>query len=163
MHVSGPASARNAHWDFSLIDADSLLPTASGCVLSGRRQQPVFRCWEGRRRPRREASSDRTVQIFALCSRLSFDRHGTSELFPMTRQTRRGRSAKLAASSASLRSVLRGVPICARMVSPRARSVTWIARAAMGKSDGISPVLIPSRKRRSSSAAPPVAAFCKKR
>jgi hypothetical protein len=28
--------------DFSLIDANSLLPTASGCVLSGRRQQPVF-------------------------------------------------------------------------------------------------------------------------
>ena len=40
------------------------------------------------------------------------------------------------------------MPICARMVSPRAKSVTWIARAATGKSDGISPALIPSRKRR---------------
>ena len=37
---------------------------------------------------------------------------------------RRGRSTNSAASSASLRSVLRGVPICARMVSPRAKSVT---------------------------------------
>ncbi len=58
---------------------------------------------------------------------------------------------------------MRGAPICARMDSPRARSATWIARAATGKLDGISPALIPSRKRRSSSAAPPVAAFCKKR
>jgi hypothetical protein len=37
---------------------------------------------------------------------------------------RRGRSTNSAASSASLRSVLRGAPICARMVSPRAKSVT---------------------------------------
>ncbi len=36
---------------------------------------------------------------------------------------RRGRSTNSVASSASLRSVLRGVPICARMVSPRAKSV----------------------------------------
>jgi hypothetical protein len=39
------------------------------------------------------------------------------------------------------------------MVSPRTKSVTWVARAATGKSDGISPALIPSRKRRSTSAA----------
>ena len=74
---------------------------------------------------------------------------------------RRGRSTKSAASSASLRSVLRGVPICARMVRPRARSVTWLARAATGKSDGISPALIPSRKRRSTSATPPATASCR--
>ena len=59
-----------------------------------------------------------------------------------------------AASSASLRSVLRGVPNCARMVRPRAKSVTWIARTATGKSDGISPALIASRKRRSTSPTP---------
>ena len=41
---------------------------------------------------------------------------------------RRGRSTKSAASSASLRSVLRGVPICARMVRPRAKS-SDLARA----------------------------------
>ena len=57
---------------------------------------------------------------------------------------RRGRSTKSAASSASLRSVLRDMPICARIVRPRARSRTWLARAATGKSDGISPALIPS-------------------
>ena len=68
---------------------------------------------------------------------------------------------KSAASSASLRSVLRGVPICARMVRPRAKSVTWIARTATGKSDGISPAVIPSRKRPSTSATPPAAAFCR--
>ena len=56
----------------------------------------------------------------------------------------RGRSTKSAASSASLRSVLRGVPIFARTVKPRTRSATWLARAATGKSDGISPALIPS-------------------
>src|SRR5271154_6729598 len=55
---------------------------------------------------------------------------------------RRDRSTKSAASSASLRSVLRGVPIRARMVRPRAKSVTWIARAATGKSGGMSPALI---------------------
>ena len=37
---------------------------------------------------------------------------------------RRGRSTKSAASSASLRSVLRDVPICARIVRPRVRSRT---------------------------------------
>ena len=56
---------------------------------------------------------------------------------------RRGRSTKSAASSASLRSVLRDVPIRARIVRPRARSRTWLARAATGKSGGISPALIP--------------------
>ena len=79
---------------------------------------------------------------------------GSGAAFP-----RRGRSTKSAASSASLRSVLRGVPICARMVRPRAKSMTWLARTATGKSDGISPALIPSRKRPSTSAAPPAAAF----
>jgi hypothetical protein len=74
---------------------------------------------------------------------------------------RRGRRTKSVASSASLRSVLRGVPICARMVRPRARSVTWLARAATGKSDGISPALIPSQKRRSTRAAPAAAASCR--
>ena len=68
---------------------------------------------------------------------------------------RRGWSTKSAASSASLRSVLRGVPICARMVRPRAKSVTCIARTATGKSGGMSPALIPSRNRRSTSAVPP--------
>ena len=71
---------------------------------------------------------------------------------------RRGRSTKSAASSASLRSVLRCVPNSARMVRPRAKSVTWIARTATGKSDGISPAVIPSRKRPSTSAAPPATA-----
>lgn len=86
-----------------------------------------------------------------------------SEFFPITCQTRFGRSTKSAACSASLRSVLRGVPSCARMVSPRAKSVTWVARAATGKSVGISPALIPSRKRRSTSAAPPATALCRNR
>jgi len=103
MRVSSSTGPETRIGDFSFIDANSLLPTASGCVLSGRRQQPVFRYWDGHRRPRRETCSDSTVQVFALCSRLSFDCHGTSELFPITRQTRRGRSTKLAASSASLR------------------------------------------------------------
>ena len=48
---------------------------------------------------------------------------------------------------------MRGVPICARMVRPRPRSRTWLARTATGKSDGISPALIPSQKRRSTSAS----------
>ena len=52
----------------------------------------------------------------------------SSSAFP-----RRDRSAKSAASSASFRSVLRGVPICARIVRPRPRSRTWLARAATGK------------------------------
>ena len=86
-------------------------------------------------------------------SRIRHQRFGAA--FP-----RRDRSTKSAASSASLRSVLRGVPNCARMVRPRAKSVTWIARTATGKSDGISPAVIPSRKRPSTSAAPPAAAFC---
>jgi hypothetical protein len=103
MRVSSSTGPETRIGDFSFIDANSLLPTASGCVLSGRRQQPVFRYWDGHRRPRRETCSDSTVQVFALCSRLSFDCHGTSELFPITRQTRRGRSTKLAAPSASLR------------------------------------------------------------
>ena len=58
---------------------------------------------------------------------------------------------------------MRGVPICARMVRARAKSVTWIARAATGKSGGMSPALIPSRKRRSTSAAPPATALCRNR
>src|SRR5271167_795844 len=74
---------------------------------------------------------------------------------------RGGRSTNSAASSASLRSVLRGVPISARMVRPRAKSVTWIARLATGKSGGISPAVIASRKRPSTSAAPPATAFCR--
>ena len=74
----------------------------------------------------------------------------------------RDRSTKSAASSASLRSVLRGV-LSAPMVTPRAKSVTWIARTATGKSGGISPAVIPSRKRPSTSAAPPAAAFCRNR
>ena len=41
---------------------------------------------------------------------------------------------KATASSASLRSVLRGVPISARMVRLRAKSVTWLARTATGES-----------------------------
>ena len=98
------------------------------------------------------SSDDETPRVARSCQ-LSWS--FLSELFPITRQTRRGRSTKSAASSASLRSVLRGVPTSARMVRPRAKSVTWIARAATGKSDGISPALIPSRKRRSTSAAPP--------
>ena len=57
---------------------------------------------------------------------------------------RRGRRTRSAASWASLSSVARGVPICARMVKPRARSPTWMARAATGKSGGISPAVIPS-------------------
>ena len=76
---------------------------------------------------------------------------------------RRGRSTKSAASSASLRSVLRGVPNCARMVRPRAKSVTWIVRTATGKSGGMSPAQIPSRKRRSTSAAPPATVLCRNR
>ena len=44
--------------------------------------------------------------------------------------------------------------MCARMVSPRAKSVTWVARSATGKSNGISPA---SRNRRSTNAAPPPA------
>ena len=67
------------------------------------------------------------------------------------------------ASSASQRSVLRGVPICARMVRPRAKSVTWIARSATGKSGGMSPAQIPSLKRRSTSAAPPATVLCRNR
>ena len=78
-----------------------------------------------------------TLPVLALC---------------MGDDRRRDRSTKSAASSASLRSVLRGVPICARMVRLRAKSVTWIARTATGKSDGISPAVIPSRKRPSTSA-----------
>ncbi len=73
----------------------------------------------------------------------------------------RGKSTKSAASSASLRSVLRGVPINARMVRLRAKSVTWLARTATGKSDGISPAVIPSRRRRSTIATAPAAAFCR--
>ena len=89
-------------------------------------------------------------------SRIRHQRSGAA--FP-----RRGRSTKSAASSASLSSVLRGVPICARMVRPRAKSVTWIARTATGKSGGMSPAQIPSRKRRSTSATPPATAFCRNR
>ena len=97
------------------------------------------------------------------CSPVPVSCHGhfLRELFPITRQPRRGWSTKSAASSASLMSVLRGVPISARIVRPRPKSVTWIARSATGKSDGISPALIPSRKRPSTSAAPPAAAFCR--
>ncbi len=73
----------------------------------------------------------------------------------------RGRTTKSAASSASLRSVLRAAPVLARMVKPFVRSMTWLARAATGKSVGISPALIPSRKRRSTSAAAPAEAFCR--
>ena len=47
------------------------------------------------------------------------------------------------------------MPIRARIVKPLERSTTWLARAATGKSAGISPALIPSRKRRSTSAAAP--------
>ena len=71
---------------------------------------------------------------------------------------RRGWSTfRSAASSASLRSVSCAAGLAAhRMVeAPRAKSVTWIARAATGKSGGMSPALIPSRKRLSRSAAPP--------
>ena len=45
-----------------------------------------------------------------------------------------------AASSASLRSVLREMPICA--LARRGKVETWFARAATGKSDAISPALI---------------------
>ncbi len=73
----------------------------------------------------------------------------------------RGRSTRSAASAASLRSVLRDVPILARTVKPRTRSMTWLARAVTGKSDGISPALIPSRKRRSTIATAPASAYCR--
>ncbi len=68
---------------------------------------------------------------------------------------------KSAASSASFRSVLRGVPICARIVRPRDRSRTWLARAATGKSDGTSPALIASQNRRSTSATAAPTASCR--
>ncbi len=74
-----------------------------------------------------------------------------------------GRSTKSAASSASLRSVLRGVPIRARMVRPRAKSMSWLARMSTGKSDGISPALIASRKRLPTSPTAPASAFCRNR
>src|SRR5271163_1661090 len=74
---------------------------------------------------------------------------------------RRGRSTKSAASSASLRSVSRVVPICARMVRLRVKSITWRARTATGQSDEISPAPIPARKRSSTTAAAPAAAFCR--
>ena len=89
------------------------------------------------------------------------NRHAIQLQHPGAAFPRRDRSTKSVASSASLRSVLRGVPICARMVRPRAKSVTWIARTATGKSDGISPAVIASRNRPSTSAAPPAAAFCR--
>ena len=89
-------------------------------------------------------------------SRIRHQRFGAA--FP-----RRDRSTKSAASSASLRSVLHGVPNCARMVRPRAKSVTWLARAATGKSGGMSPTRIPSRKRRSTGAAPPATVLCRNR
>jgi hypothetical protein len=72
--------------DCSLVDAHPPLSTASGCVLTGRRQRPVLRCWDGRSRPRREARRDRTVQVFALGSRLSFDRHPTCHHRDVTRE-----------------------------------------------------------------------------
>ncbi len=81
-------------------------------------------------------------------SRIRHQRFGAA--FP-----RRDRSTKSAASSASLRSVLRGVPNCARMVRPRAKSVTWLARAATGKSGGMSPTRIPSGNGAPPAAAPP--------
>ena len=86
-------------------------------------------------------SSRRPMSATLQPSRIRHQRFGAA--FP-----RRDRSTKSAASSASLRSVLRGVPRCARMVRPRAKSVTWIARTATGKSGGMSPAQIPSRKRR---------------
>ena len=101
-------------------------------------------------------SSRRPMSATLQPSRIRHQRSGAA--FP-----RRGRSTKSAASSASLRSVLRGVPIRARMVRPRAKSVTWIARTATGKSGGMSPAQIPSRKRRSTSAAPPATALCRNR
>ena len=51
-----------------------------------------------------------------------FDLHAIQHQRSGAAFPRRGRSTKSAASSASLRSVLRGVPICARMVRPRAKS-----------------------------------------
>ena len=57
---------------------------------------------------------------------------------------RRGRRTNSAASSASLSSVARRMPTCARIVKPRERSMTWLARAATGKLDGTSPALMPS-------------------
>ena len=39
--------------------------------------------------------------------------------------------------------------------------MSWLARTATGKSDGISPAVIPSRKRPSTSATAPAAAFCR--
>ena len=47
--------------------------------------------------------------------------------------SRRAGRTKSAASSASLRRALRGAPICARMVRPRAMSMTWLARGGCGK------------------------------
>jgi hypothetical protein len=57
-------------------------------------------------------------------SSISWVRRGRTRQSARVRQARHGRSTRSAASSASLRSVLRGVPICARMVRPRAKSVT---------------------------------------
>ena len=70
----------------------------------------------------------------------------------------RGRSTKSAASSASLRKRLARHARLARTAVPWLKSTTWPARAATGKSAGISPALIPSRKRRSTIAAAPAEA-----
>ncbi len=132
-----------------------LLEFAFEREIGGRGLSPAgFSCFS----LRRERPSDRG-QIESRALLPSVERL----LRPITRLTRRSWSTKSAAASASLRSVLRGVPICARMVRPRAKSVTWIARSATGKSGGMSPALIPSRKRRSTSATPPATALCRSR
>jgi hypothetical protein len=100
----------------------------------------------------------RADRVAALAEAARSDLHAIQNQRSDATFPRRGRRTKSAASSASLSSVLRGVPICARMVRPRDRSRTWLARTATGKSDGNSPALIPSQKRRSTSATPPATA-----
>jgi hypothetical protein len=73
---------------------------ATACAPMSGRPQGV--------RPR-DLQRSHSIGLCALL-RMSFNRHDTRELFQMTRQIRRGRSSRSAASSAFLRSVLRGVP-----------------------------------------------------
>jgi hypothetical protein len=53
------------------------------------------------------------------------------------RSTRPGQEDQISRFLLIVEERLRGVLLCARMVKPRARSVSWIARSTMGKSDGI--------------------------